>query len=95
MTFAALAFYSWYRAHRRHIKDIVDSNDFATAIIQLENLIAEHESNFPNDHGIMNSELIHMKHALTHLSRLDENSTADARFRCTRIFTHDPNQITE
>lgn len=92
MTFSTLSYLVWYRTYRRHIKDMIDSSDFSGAQTMLENLIAEHESRFPNDHSVMNDELLHMKHALKHILVTNASSSPEAIFRLTRIFTYEPSQ---
>lgn len=97
MTFSILSQLVWYRTYRRFIKELIDADDFAGARTMLENLIAEHQANMPNDGSIGHSELQHMQHALRHIVRGGVNASSDAptKSRLTRIFLFEPEQNSE
>lgn len=94
MTFSALSYIVWYRKYKSGIKSFVQVSQYDTAKTRLEELIAEHETNFPvNDHSTRNSELLQMRHALLHLDAVIESENQVQIDKVNRILDQDAESI--
>lgn len=93
MTFSALSYLVWYRTYRRHIKTLIDNDDYSDALTMLDNLMAEHQANIPNDHSVSHDEFLLMKHARKHVNAgLNINSPEIDKQRVKNILLHEAQQ---